>query len=62
MNGTRPEFLKDVKLDASYYEPADPYRDAPSCHIDLVALSRYSRKIKKPVAEMTADEIKQFAI
>jgi len=64
MNGTEtiiePKFLEKEELPPSYYEAPDPYKDAPSCNINLLELSRYARKIGKKLAELTKEEVMQF--
>ena len=62
MNGTIPEFLNGAKLDSSYYETPDPYKNAPSCHVNLLELSRYAKKIGKKLVELTETEVSQFVI
>lgn len=63
MNGTeamlKPEFLENEELPPSYNETPDPYKDAPGCHINLLELSRYARKIGKKLIELTKEEVKQ---
>lgn len=43
----KPKFWAGVELPASYYQSPDPYNDAPSCEISLLALSRYARSRNK---------------
>ena len=66
MNGTetmsKPKFLENEELPASYNETPDPYKDAPSCNVNLLELSRYARKIGKQLIELTREEVNQFAI
>lgn len=40
----------------------NPYTNAPSCHINLLELSRYAKKHGKKLVELTLDEIKKFSI
>jgi hypothetical protein len=40
MNGTKPRFLDDESIDSSYYEQPNLYRNAPSCNVNLLELSR----------------------
>ena len=66
MNGTetmtKPKFLENEELPPSYNEAPDPYKDAPSCNVNLLELSRYARKIGKKLIELTREEVQQFAI
>ena len=66
MNGTEimrlPRFLEGEPLPEGYYEAPDPYKTAPSCHIDLPALARYARKSGKKITDLSKEEVKQFAI
>ena len=66
MNGTktleRPKFLECVELPNSYYETPDPYKSVLSCNVNLLELSRYARKIRKKLVELTKEEVQQFAI
>ena len=39
-----------------------PYVNAPSCHINLLELSRYARKKGKKLADLSQDEVNQFLI
>lgn len=47
MKEIKPNFLKGSQLNPSYYEQPNPYVNAPSCHINLLELSRYAKKTKK---------------
>ena len=49
MNGTKPKFLEHVKVPASYYEKPNPYVNAPSCHVNLLEMSRYAKRNGKLV-------------
>lgn len=62
MNGTKPKFLKKAKLSPSYYKKPNPYVNAPSCHVNLLELSRYAKKHGKKLIELTQEEIKKFSI
>ena len=42
MNGTKPKFLENSIINSSYYEQPNPYMNAPSCHVNLLELSRYA--------------------
>ena len=61
MNGMKPDFL-DTPVDETYYKTPDPYVNAPSCNINLLALSRYAKKQGKKLMELTKEEIQRFAI
>lgn len=62
MSGMRPEFMKAVSVDKSYYEVPNPYVNAPSCHINLLELSRYARKKGKNLKDLSRDEVNQFMV
>jgi hypothetical protein len=62
MNGTKPRFLDDESIDSSYYEQPNPYRNAPSCNVNLLELSRYAKRCGKKLVELTKDEVKNFSI
>ena len=62
MNGTKPKFMESVTISPSYYEQPNPYSNAPSCHINLLELSRYAKRCGKKLTELTLDEVKRFYI
>lgn len=62
MSGMKPNFLKGSRLNPSYYEPPNPYVNAPSCHVNLLELSRYAKKTKKKLVDLSADEVDKFTI
>lgn len=65
MNGIdikKPKFLEAEKLPKSYYESPNPYKNAPSCNVNLLELSRYAKKAGKKIIELTREEVQQFAI
>ena len=62
MNGIEPVFLRDKKLPPSYFEAPNPYKNAPSCNVNLLLLSRYAKEHNKAMAQLTAEEIMQFAV
>ncbi len=62
MNGTKPKFLEHVKVPASYYKKPNPYVNAPSCHVNLLEMSRYAKRNGKKLVELTREEVKQFSI
>lgn len=62
MNGTIPKFMENSILNKSYYEQPDPYVNAPSCHVNLLELSRYAKKRGKKLVELTQEEVKKFSI
>lgn len=62
MNGTNPKFLENLKVHSSYYEPQNPYVNAPSCHVNLLELSRYAKQCGKKLIELTQEEVKTFAL
>lgn len=62
MSGTKPKFLEDVRLGQEYFQSPSPYVNAPSCHVNLLELSRYAKKSGKKLVELTKEEIQHFAI
>ena len=67
MNGTNtidnnPKFLIGRQLPQSYYEQPSPYKNAPSCNVNLLQLSRYAKKQGKALSQLTENEIIKFAI
>ena len=58
----RPEFMKKAVLSKSYYEPPNPYVNAPSCHVNLLELSKYAREKGKKLADLSKEEVNQFLI
>ena len=62
MNGTKPKFLENTIMQPSYYEQPNPYVNAPSCHVNLLELSRYAKKCGKQLIELTKEEVQQFSI
>ena len=59
MNGTKPRFMENLVIAPSYYEQPDPYVNAPSCHVNLLELSK---QCGKKLIELTQDEVKRFLI
>ena len=47
---------------ASYYEPPVPYKNAPSCHVNLLELSRYAKKHGVAIKDLSEEDIKKFKI
>ena len=62
MNGMRPKFLENSIVKRGYYEQPSPYVNAPSCHVNLLELSRYAKKCGKKLAELTREEVKKISI
>ncbi len=62
MSGMKPNFIKKSKLAPSYYKQPDPYKNAPSCHVNLLELSRYAKKHGKKLIDLTPEEVKKFSI
>ncbi len=62
MNGTRPKFMKKSITTPSYYEKPNPYINAPSCHVNLLELSRYAKRHGKKLVDLTQEEIQKFSI
>ena len=62
MNGLQPKFLENRFLPKSYFEQPNPYVNAPSCHVNLLELSRYAKRCGKKLVELTQDEVKKFSM
>ena len=62
MNGTRPKFMENQIPAQSYFEQPNPYVNAPSCHVNLLELSRYAKRCGKKLIELTQEEVKKFSI
>ena len=62
MSGTKPKFMENSTLSQNYYEQPNPYVNAPSCHVNLLELSRYAKKCGKKLIDLTQEEIKKFSI
>lgn len=56
----KPEFLGGFELPPSYDKVPDPYCDAPSNGVSLLALSRYANSINKKIADLSIKEILKF--
>ena len=61
MNGTKPVFLENVTLSPSYYEAPNPYKEPPVCNVNLLELSKYSRKAGKKLIDLTKEEVERFS-
>ena len=57
-----PNFLKDSQFLKSYYEQPNPYVNAPSCQVNLLEMSRYAKKHKKCLVDLSAEEVNNFFI
>lgn len=62
MNGTKPKFLENTIMQPSYYEQPNPYVNAPSCHVNLLELSRYAKQCGKQLVDLTKEEVQKFSI
>ena len=62
MNGMKPKFLEGKALNENYYVQPSPYENAPSCHVNLLELSRYAKQCGKALIELTSEEVKRFMI
>ena len=58
------EMNMDVKSEKpdSYFEPPAPYKNAPSCHVNLLELSRYAKKHGVAIKDLSDENIKKFKI
>ena len=53
----KPVFLKNKTLPENYYSLPYPCRSFPSCHVDLLNLSRYAKEHDKKLVDLTEAEI-----
>lgn len=64
MNGVEerkiPKFLEGEILPAGYFEPVNPYVNAPSCKINFGKLVAYAKAKGKTQWELTKEDIKMF--
>lgn len=61
MSEMKPKFLENTEVNPSYYEKTNPYVNAPSCHVNLLELSRYAKQYVKNLDELT-QEVEMFSI
>ena len=50
------------ELEQDYYEKTNPYVNAPSCHVNLLELSRYAKQKGKKLSELSKEEVRRFSI
>ena len=62
MSRMEPKFWENEMVQQNYYEKPNPYVTAPSCHVNLLLMSRYARECGKKLMELTAEEVKKFSI
>lgn len=62
MSGTKPKFMKKIKVDAQYYKEPDPYVNGPACPVNLLELSRYAWKRGKKLSDLTQEEVEKFSL
>lgn len=62
MSGTIPKFMENIAISSDYYHLPNPYINAPSCHVDLLQLSRYAKQCGKRIVDLTEEEVKMFMI
>lgn len=53
----KPKFLEEMELSQSYFQAPDPYHDAPSNGVSLLALSKYARSQNKRIVDLSRKEI-----
>ena len=61
MSGTKGPVILAESMEA-YKAVPDPYKDAPSMHVNLLELSRYAERVAKPMCELTREEIDLFRL
>ena len=62
MSEMKPKFLENTEVSPSYYEKPNPCVDAPSCHVNLLELSRCAKRYGKNLEELTQEEVEMFSI
>lgn len=62
MNGTKPKFLEGVQLKPEYYEQPNPYKNALSCNVNLLELSRSAKSEGKALVGLTKEEVGKYSI
>ena len=62
MNGIKVKYWEGRTPGPEYFAPVDPYKEQPPCKYDLKELSRYARKVGKPITELTYDWVEHFAV
>lgn len=62
MNVKKPMFLEHETLKQNYYEPQNPYEDAPVCYVNLLELLRYTKKCRKKLKDLSKEEVQKFII
>lgn len=60
MSGKLPKFLEGEALPCGYFDPPNPYDNAPKCDVNLLELSRYARKCGKRLVDLTKEEVDMF--
>ena len=65
MNGVEnkrvPLFLQGEQLPVGYFDPPNPYVDAPTKKVRLGALVAYARENGKSGWELTKEDVKRFS-
>lgn len=61
MNGMKPKFISE-KVQPDFYEKPNPYVNTPSCHVNLLELSRYAKRTGKKMEELSKEEVNKFVI
>lgn len=62
MNGMSENKMVLAEAPASYTAVPNPYKDAPSMHLDLPNLSRYADSLGKKITDLSNEEIEKFRI
>lgn len=62
MSVMKPKFLENVTVQQSYYEKPSPYVTAPSCHVNLLRMSKYARECGKMLTELMVEEVERFSV
>ena len=62
MSVMKPKLLENVTVQQSYYEKPSPYVTAPSCHVNLLMMSRYARECGKKLTELMVEEVERLSV
>lgn len=56
----KPDYLDEMELPPSYDKVPNPYCDAQSNGVSLLALSRYASSRNKKITDLSIEEVLQF--
>lgn len=61
MNGMKPKFLEGIAVSERYHAMPDPSRSPDPAGVDLLAMSRYAKRIGKRMIDLSKEEVDTFA-